>query len=75
MGLKESTNFRKHIELETTSIREKYIAGEILNVGDRVLNKKDEQEYEITERFTNYVSIKNEQNTGKAFIQDLIALN
>lgn len=75
MGLKESVNFRKHVELETTSIREKYILGEIFNVGDLVLNKKDEQEYIITERFTNYVSIENEQSTNKAFIQDLIILN
>jgi len=71
MGLKESTNFRKHFELETNSIRERYISGEIFNVGDKVINKKDNQEYTITEKFTNHVSIKNKQFTVKAFIQDL----
>lgn len=72
MGLKESTTFRKHVELETTSIREKYIAGEIFNVGDRVL--KDDQEYEITERFTNHVSICKDDKTIKAFITDISEL-
>ena len=72
MGLKESTNFRKHVELETTSIRERYIAGEIFNVGDKVT--KADLEYEIVERFTNHVSICKDNEITKAFITDLSPL-
>ena len=39
MGLKEMTNFRTHIELATTNLREKYVAGEIFNEGDEFLNE------------------------------------
>jgi hypothetical protein len=38
MGLEESHNFRTHIQLDTVNeTRERYIAGEIFNVGERVL--------------------------------------
>jgi len=72
MGLKESTNFRKHVELETTNTREQFISGKIFNVGDRVL--KNGEEYEITERFTNHVSICKDDKTIKAFITDISEL-
>lgn len=39
MGLKEMTNFRTHIELVTTDLREKYVAGEVFNEGDEFLNE------------------------------------
>ena len=39
MGLKEMTNFRTHIELATTDLREKYVAGEVFNEGDEFLNE------------------------------------
>ena len=71
MGLKESTTYRKHIELETNQVREQYISGNIFNVGDKVINKKDNKEYTIAEKFTNHVSIKNESTIIKSFIQDL----
>jgi shikimate kinase len=54
MGLKEMNNFRKHIELKTTSIRERYIAEEVFLVGDRFLNLNGET-HTITERCTNYI--------------------
>lgn len=54
MGLKEMTNFRKHIELKTTSIRERYIAEEVFLVGDRFLNLNGEI-HTVTERCTNYI--------------------
>ena len=54
MGLKEMTNFRKHIELKTTSIRERYIAEEVFLMGDRFLNLNGEI-HTVTERCTNYI--------------------
>lgn len=54
MGLKEMTNFRKHIELKTSDIRERYIAEEVFLVGDRFLNLRGEI-HSVTERCTNYI--------------------
>jgi hypothetical protein len=70
MGLKEMVNFRKHIDLGTHSdLREKYIAGEVFNIGDTVLSVKTGDKFEIFERKTTYV-----QNIeGKKYwITDLI---
>lgn len=42
MGLKESYSFRKHVQFEPLNdIRERYIAGEIFNVGDQVYSKAE----------------------------------
>lgn len=54
MGLKEMTNFRKHIELKTTSIRERYIAEEVFLVGNKFLNLNGEI-HTVAERCTNYI--------------------
>ena len=69
MGLKEMATFRKHIQLPTLSEkRESYIAGEIFNVGDRVYCQKSNQNFTITERYSNYVA----SSIGtKYFINDI----
>jgi hypothetical protein len=54
MGLKEMNNFRKHVELKTTDIRERYIAEEAFLVGDRFLNLNGET-LTVTERRTNFI--------------------
>jgi predicted kinase len=54
MGLKEVTNFREHIELKTTTIRERYIAKDVFLVGDKFVNQNDET-HSVTERCTNYI--------------------
>tara|TARA_R110000772_G_scaffold20140_5_gene55964 strand:- start:3078 stop:4361 length:1284 start_codon:yes stop_codon:yes gene_type:complete len=54
MGLDEMVNFRKHVQLPKLSdIREKYVAGEIFNVGDIVFSGITE--ITISERKTNFV--------------------
>jgi len=54
MGLKEMVNFRKHIQLEPVStIREKYVGGEIFNIGDSV--KSPNGKIRVAERKTNYI--------------------
>lgn len=69
MGLKEMSNFRKHIQLPTVSEkRESYIAGEIFNKGDKVYCQKSNAYFTISERFSNYVV----SSIGtKYFINDL----
>jgi len=57
MGLKESYSFRKHIQLQPISeTRERYINGEIYNVGDDVYDVTDNTRYIVSERHSNYVS-------------------
>ena len=69
MGLKEMVNFRKHVQLPTVSEkRERFISGEIFNVGDRVQCQKSNQNFTIAERCSNYVL----SSIGtKYFINDL----
>jgi len=69
MGLKEMSNFRKHIQLPTVSEkRESYIAGEIFNKGDKVYCQKSNAFFTISERYSNYVV----SSIGtKYFINDL----
>lgn len=54
MGLKEMVNFRKHVQLPKLSdIRERYVAGEIYNVGDTVFYGN--KQITISERRTNFI--------------------
>jgi uncharacterized protein YbcV (DUF1398 family) len=74
MGLKESHNFRKHVQFDTLSeTRERYISGEIYNVGDSIISIKDNTEYKIVSRGPNYVTcVKEETETQtKFFIHDI----
>lgn len=54
MGLKEMTSFRKHIELKTSNIRERYIADEVFLVGDEFLTLEGNI-HSVAERCTNYI--------------------
>ena len=76
MGLQESHNFKTHIQLDTVNeTRERYISGEIFNVGERVISKKDGNLYVIVERASNYVKCTNEEKTAetKFFIHDILS--
>lgn len=54
MGLKEKKNFREHVELPTLSEkRERYISGEIFNIGDTVY--VGEVPVVIKERMSNFI--------------------
>lgn len=79
MGLKESHNFRKHVQLPVvSSLREQYIKGEIFNVGDRVYTEKDRGIiFTICERKSNYVIARRGENGPhqSLFITDLKVVN
>ena len=67
MGLKEKKNFREHVELPTLSEkREKYISGEIFNVGDKAY--VGEVQIIIKERKSNFVICEEGE---KYFIESL----
>ena len=75
MGLKESHNFRKHVQFDTLSEqRERYISGKIFNIGDTVINKKDGGKYTIESRGPNYVTCSSLESEKciKFFIHDIM---
>ena len=64
MGLKESRNFRKHIQLESVSDRrEAYVSGNLFEVGNEVVIKESEELGKITHCGSNYLIV--ELNDGK----------
>lgn len=75
MGLKESTNFRKHININPNQVREQFFNKEIFNEGDVVISIKDNKTYTIKERFSNYVSAAEGDTIKKFFITDIIPIN
>ena len=59
MGLKEETIFKRHIELESVSdIREKFVEGDLFNLGDKVLVKETDELGIITYLGANYVRVE-----------------
>jgi hypothetical protein len=75
MGLKESTNFRKHININPNQVREQFFNKEIFNEDDTVISIKDNKTYKIKERFSNYVSAIHDDTIKKFFITDIIPIN
>lgn len=58
MGLKESVEFKNHVELEPVSkIREKYIGGDLFNEGQRVVIKSNNKEGYVHRLGTNYLIV------------------
>lgn len=59
MGLKESRNFRKHIQLKSVSeTREAYVNGDLFNVGDTVVVKESEEVGKIVQCGPNYLIVE-----------------
>ena len=70
MGLKEMVNFRKHIDLgEHSEIREKYVAGDIFNIGNEVVCLRTGIKFSIYERKSTYVE---DAFHNKYWIKDLL---
>lgn len=64
MGLKEANEFRNHLELKTVSeTREKFVAGELFEVGDMIVVKESDEVATISVLGANYVIV--ETNEGK----------
>ena len=59
MGLKESRNFRKHIQLESVSKRrEDYVSGDLFAIGDEVVILENNQVGKISVCGSNYVIVE-----------------
>ena len=59
MGLKEETEFKRHVELETVSeTREQFVQGELFSLGDKVIIKESDEMGVITYLGANYVLVE-----------------
>lgn len=59
LGLKESRNFRKHIQLESVGgRREAYVTGELFEIGNDVVIKESEEVGKITHCGSNYLIVE-----------------
>ena len=59
MGIKEETVFSRHVELEPVSeTREKFVKGELFELGDQVIVKESDEVGTITHLGSNYVIVQ-----------------
>ena len=64
MGLKEQTEFKRHIQLEPVSdMREAFVSGELFNIDDQIIIKETEEVAIVKQCGTNYLII--EKQDGK----------
>tara|TARA_R110000868_G_scaffold85896_1_gene241275 strand:- start:4544 stop:5683 length:1140 start_codon:yes stop_codon:yes gene_type:complete len=58
MGLKETTQFKNHVRLDSvSSLRERYVDGDLFNEGDRVVIKSTQKEGYVHRLGANYVIV------------------
>jgi len=74
LGLKETFNFRQHIQLPTLSReREAYVSGELFKIGDVVEVKETKEIGQIQRLGSNYVIIETyEGNKQRKWLRDVI---
>ena len=72
MGLSESRNFRKHVQLEKVSdVREEYVEGNLFTEGDEVVLKKTDEVGTIKVCGSNYVIIQLGENKKRVWLDDV----
>lgn len=73
MGLKESSQFKNHIELKKVSdIREKYVEGSLFEEGDRVLIRSIDKEGHVHRLGANYVIVAlDEGRVSRCWLEDI----
>jgi hypothetical protein len=74
MGLKESYNFRQHIQLPTLSKeREEYVSGTLFKIGDVVEVKESKELGQIKRLGSNYVMIETyEGDKQRKWLKDVV---
>jgi hypothetical protein len=69
MGLKEATDYRKHVQLDPVSdIRESYVDGKLFEVGDEVVIKENGEIGKVKRLGTNYVIIESKANEYRKWL-------
>jgi len=73
MGLKESLNFRQHIQLEEVSKeREEYVKGNLFSVNDEVVVKETNELGVVEELGANFVTVKLDKETKRFWLKQII---
>ena len=77
LGLKEEKEFKNHVSLKPVSEeRERYVKGDLFELGDQVVIKGTDQLGEVTWLGSNYVSVKiSEDETVKKWLTDIEKVN
>ena len=70
MGLKEETEFKRHVELESVSEeREQFVKGDLFSLGDKVIVKESDEMGVITYLGANYVLVElSEDNSVRKWL-------
>ena len=72
MGLSESRNFRKHVQLEKVSdVREEYVEGNLFTEGDEVVLKKTDEVATLKVCGSNYVIVQLGENKKRVWLDDV----
>jgi hypothetical protein len=72
MGLKEEKHFKNHVALEPVSdLRERFVAGDIFNVGDEVILKGTDTVGTIIIRGSNYVIVEYNGNRARRWLNSI----
>ena len=72
MGLKESKDFRKHVQLEKVSDRrEDYVNGKLFRTGDDVIVKESQEVGKITVLGANYVMVDFGNSKRRCWLEDI----
>ncbi len=72
MGLKESNNYSKEVKLKRLSmLREKYIEGNLFNVGDTVIISESREKVVINKLCSNYVEVNLNGESKNVWISDI----
>ena len=75
LGLRESSNFRKHLRLATVSeLREAYVRGEVFRLGDSVTLRNDDEIGRIASRGANFVIVEVAGKRLRKWLEDVSPL-
>ena len=76
MGLKETVEFKHHVELESVSdIREKYVSGELFNEDDRVMIKSSNKRGYVHRLGANYLIVAlDEGRISRQWLDNVVAV-
>ena len=77
MGLKETVEFKHHVELESVSdIREKYVSGELFNEDDRVMIKSSNKKGYVHRLGANYLIVAlDEGRISRQWLDNVVAVD
>lgn len=76
LGLKEETNFKRHVELQPVSdIRESYVDGKLFEVGDKVVIKESEELATVMQLGSNYVIVETNSNRYRKWLDAVEKIN